>query len=340
MKKLITQSLFILSLIVLLFSCEKKGEPAEIKEMKVYDDPVTKFSIKYPSNWFTQSSPGQRFVCYTAQTARERFAQYEGKGLACAKFEVLIQKLTDGKTMDSVIQSTKLFTQDKYSAPTKVKIDGIDATKLTYNFELEDGMFNGEVYYAQKDPQYVAVIFFEAFSGTLEAYRKSIDEVLASVKLPVTPQAKDTIFKQEEADPPSKTMTSKGGDGYSIEIPDNFRAEGSKAAGTLSSRNYIGNRRADCNIQIDVIDASKQKNLKKIVEENSPKYKNSKPQEIKIGGVQAYVMPYSFKKDVESKVYFVIKGEKLYRITMNWYKPEEADYLPIFEKSIKSIKFN
>jgi hypothetical protein len=88
-----------------------------------------------------------------------------------------------------------------------------------------------------------------------------------------------------------------------------------------------------------VIDATKQKSLKKIVDENSPKYKNAKPVDTKIGGQPAYVMSYSFRKDDLSRVYYVLKGNKLYKITMNWFKGEEQDYLPIFEKSIASIKF-
>ncbi len=107
----------------------------------------------------------------------------------------------------------------------------------------------------------------------------------------------------------------------------------------IYSINYSGERRADCNIQVDVLDASKQNKLDKIVEDNRAKYKNAKPKDVKIGGVAAKVMDYSFAKDVKSRVYFTIKDDKLYRITMNWFKGEEKDYLPIFEKSIKSFKF-
>ncbi|MGA2297424.1 MAG: PsbP-related protein [FCB group bacterium] len=340
MKKFSIFSLVILFLTLTFWSCSKKGDATEITGLTSYTDPLTQFSIKYPTNWFMQSMPGTRFLVFSTKTAIDRFIQYDPKGIAGAKIEVLMQKLVPPITLDTIMQKTKRFTSG-YEPPQKVMIDGTPATKLVYTFELEDGEFNGEAYFATKDNQYVTVIIFEAFSGTMDAYRKNFDDIITSIKLAVTPKEKnaDTITKVVEAEPPSKTMATKGGDGYSIEIPDNFRAEASQAAGTLSSRNYIGARRGDCNIQVDVIDATKQKSLKKIVDENSPKYKNAKPVDTKIGGQPAYVMSYSFRKDDLSRVYYVLKGNKLYKITMNWFKGEEQDYLPIFEKSIASIKF-
>ncbi|MFA6571270.1 MAG: PsbP-related protein [Bacteroidota bacterium] len=341
MKKALTLVFSIFILTLALTSCGKKGDATEITGLTAYSDPTIEFSMKYPTNWYSQTVPGTRFICFTKKEAKDRFIQYDPNGNTGAKIEVLFQKLEEGITLDTIIKKTKLFNPENYKAPVKVKLDGVDAVKIAYSFPLEDGEFNGEAYFATKDNKYATTIIFEAFAGTMEEYHKKFEEMIASVKLAVAPKEKgtDTIQVQVEAEPASKVMMSKGGDGFSIDIPDNFRAEGSKAAGTISSRNFIGARRADCNIQVDVIDASKQKNLKKIVEENVPKYKNAKPVETKLGGQPAYVMNYSFGRNVMSRVYFVIKGERLYRMTVNWFKGEEKDYLPIFENSIKSFKF-
>ena len=42
---------------------------------------------------------------------------------------------------------------------------------------------------------------------------------------------------------------------------------------------------------------------------------------------------------VKGKVWFAMKGDKMYRITINWFTGEEKDFLPIFEKSVASFKF-
>jgi hypothetical protein len=50
-------------------------------------------------------------------------------------------------------------------------------------------------------------------------------------------------------------------------------------------------------------------------------------------------MEWKPRKDVKGKVYFAKSGDKIFRISMNWFVPEEKNYLPIFEKSIGTIKF-
>jgi hypothetical protein len=338
MKKLLTFcSIFALSLI--LWSCGSNSQPEEITGMTKYEDAVVKFSLKYPANWITQSIPGARFLVYSSKGVKDRFMQYDSKGKVGAKIEVYVTKLDSGRTLDTFMITSKLFQKNYYSKPVKVKLDGVDGYKQTYSFDLDDGKMDGEIYYGTKDGKYATLLSFEAFSGTLEGYRKYINDIVSSFKLAHEPEEIKPETVKVEAPPPSDVLITKGGDGYSISIPDNFKSETGKAKDAMSSRNYIGERRADCNIQVDVLDATKQQNLKKIVDENSPKYGNAKPSGTTMGGQPAYEMSYSSGRNVQSKVYFVIKGKKLYRITMNWFKGEEGSYLPVFDKCIKSIKF-
>ncbi|OGU18164.1 MAG: hypothetical protein A2X63_00225 [Ignavibacteria bacterium GWA2_35_8] len=340
MKKLLTLlSLFFICII--LWNCTPKAEPEEITGMTTYEDPVVKFSLKHPQNWIIIPTVGSRITIFSSKGAKDRFLQYDAEGKAGAKIDLYAKKLDSGKTFEEFMAKAKNFQPQVYSKPVKVILDGMDAYKQTYSFELSDGMMEGEVYYATKDGKYATAIFFEAFGGTLHGYHKYIEEMLASVKLAYEPAAKkpDTILV--EAEPPSQNLTTRGGDGYTISIPENFTSTTGSARDALSSRNYIGDRRADCNIQVDVIDATKQQNLKKIVEDdkNKAKYGNSTPSATSIGGQSAYVFSYSPGRNVQSRVFFVIKGNKLFRITMNWFKGEESSYLPIFEKCIKSLKF-
>ncbi|ROL57005.1 hypothetical protein D9V84_06155 [Bacteroidetes/Chlorobi group bacterium Naka2016] len=337
MKKLTTFLFLLLAFVV--FSCGEKKQIVEIKELATYDDPIMGFSIKYPTNWEIQKYPGDRFLAFTTKTVIKRFRTFDPEGEAGAKIELLAIKLPEGQTIDSVI-AKKQFTPETYSAPTKVVIDGVEAVKQTYEFPLGDGVFHGEIYYAQKDPQVVTVISFEAFGSTFENYKAGFDQILNSVKLAYIPQvAPDTVKKVVEAPPPSSNLIEYKGEGFSIKIPDNFDVRNPKVGGALKSYQYIGERRLDCDIRIDIFDASKQNKLDKIVEDNKARHKNTEPKPTTLSGEKAYYFEYSPIQNVKSRVYYVVHNNKLYRITMNWFVGEEQNYKPIFEKSVNSFKF-
>lgn len=331
---------FIIALtLFFLYSCGEKKQIVEIKELATYEDPILGFSIKYPTNWEIQKYPGDRFLAFTTRTVIKRFRTFEPEGESGAKIELLAVKLAEGQTLDSVMQK-KQFTPETYSAPVKITIDGVEAYKQTYEFPLGDGIFQGEIYYAQKDPQVVTIISFEAFGGTFENYKSSFEQILSSVKLAYIPQlTRDTVKKVVEAPPPSSNLVEYKGEGFTIKIPDNFDVRNPKVGGALKSYQYIGERRLDCDIRIDIFDASKQNKLEKIVEDNKSKHKNTEPKKTEISGENAYFFEYNPIQNVKSRVYYVIHNNKLYRITMNWFVGEEVLYKPIFEKSISSFRF-
>jgi hypothetical protein len=120
---------------------------------------------------------------------------------------------------------------------------------------------------------------------------------------------------------------------------DNFKAEITKASNTVYSRNFTGDRRADCNIRVDVREA-KSTNLKKIAEENQATIAGaSKVNSTKIGGKEAYFVNYNATKDVKGRIYYILNDNKLYQVSLTWFIGEEKDYLPVFEKSVNSMSF-
>ena len=54
-----------------------------------------------------------------------------------------------------------MFESKIYSFPEKVMIDGVEGKKISYAFELEDGNFHGEMYFAAKDTGIATVLTFE-----------------------------------------------------------------------------------------------------------------------------------------------------------------------------------
>jgi hypothetical protein len=349
MKKVILAA-FIIAFAIIAAGCGKKAAPIEVQGFDNYKDEAVKFELKYPSNWYVAlKRSGARFVCYTNKESMNRF-RFQGNyadGPAGAKIEIIPFKLTGPFNADSVFNNFRIFEPSIYSNPENLTIDGTPAVKRNYAFALNDGNFEGEMYIASKDTGFATVIFFESFAGTFKDYKKAaFDEVLKSIKLAITPDLRpDTITIVEEAPLPSATMKSISGMGYTLQIPDNFsseRAKGTKDA--ISSSMYIGQRRGDCYIAVVVKDATKQKDLKKIVDETVKTIGGaSAPSATTLGGQKAFMTSYSQSTkegSIKTKLYFVHHGDKLYQIAQTWNATKEADvFLPALEKSMASFKF-
>jgi hypothetical protein len=84
---------------------------------------------------------------------------------------------------------------------------------------------------------------------------------------------------------------------------------------------------------------SKKLSLEKVVEQNSKFFRSSYKGNTTIGGEKATYLNYSLVKNVDSRVYFVVKNDKIFRIIFNYYSPMKNDFLPAFEKVIASIRF-
>lgn len=311
----------------------------EIKGLNTYTDASMGFVIKSPSNWQSQNREGERFLSYTTTEGLKRFHNYDVDGETAAKIELNVIQLGENQTIDSVM-SRKIFQKEVYSKPENITIDGVKAYKQTYTFDLNDGQFQGEIYYAQKDQKTVTVISFEAFGGTFDKYKEKFTEIIQSAKLAYIAEKKSDTFKVvKEADPPSANLVNYKGDGFTILVPDNFDVKTPKTA-SLKYYRLEGNRRGDCNISIDIIDASKQNKIDKIAQDNKTKFGNVEPKATNMSGQKAYIFEYSPAQEIQRRAYFVVNGNKLYRIIMDWNKAKDAElFRPVFEKCISSFKF-
>lgn len=329
---------------ILFISCGKSGpDPVAIESLDTYTDNVTGFSIKFPKNWIKSSVPGGRFVVFSHESAKKRFSKYDPEGFPSAKIDVMVADLTTGVTIDSLVAKAKMFDASMYEV-ADTQIDGVQGKKLVYSFPLgfEDNIFNGMIFIAAKDTAKATIITIEAFDNSFETYKASFDEIIASIKLAKAPEVKapEVITITEEAPPPSQTLDMRTGDGFIIGVPDNFKAENiGKASNALRAWSFLGARRGDSFIKIETFDASKQKDLKKIVDENRASFQNASPRQTTLGGQSAYVLDYKPAASVKGRVWFAMKGDKMFRITLNWFTGEEKDFLPVFEKSVASFKF-
>ena len=332
----------LLSLIIglVITACDKGPKPVEITGLKTYTDPALKFSIQYPENWATIITQGQRVTVFSSNDTKSRFLDYASNGFPGAMIDLFVSKVDTTKTEADIIKNAKRF-EDNFYKQTAFTMDGVNAKRFEYGFPLEDGDFKGVLIVASKDEVTYTTLKLEVFGDAWEKYEEDFNKIIASVTLAITQSnAPDTLTLTEELLPPSDKLVTKNGNGFSISIPENFYQGKANSANVIASYNYIGDRRGDCNIQVDVIDASKTSDFKKSATELASKYPGSPAlSSTKIGGTDGFVMNWSPGKNIKGRVFFAKKESKLFRISINWYTPEEADYLPIFEKCVASIKF-
>ncbi len=324
--------------LVLLVSCsEKKIEPSKIDGMDTYTDASCGMSVHYPKNWTVKKSSGERFLVLSNPETESRFLDFK-EGAAGAKLDVKIASLKD-MTLDQFIAEDKIFSAEAYAPVEKATLGGQEATKLSFSADAQDGKFKGFKYYTLKDTV-LTTLEFSAFGGTYEAYAPQIDEIIKTFTCAGPTKQKeakiDTVKKEPE--PPSQNLVSAPGNGYTISIPDNFRAKGVKASGAIGGSQYLGDR-LDCTIQVDIIDAAKQSNLDKIANENKAQFGGSSQKATTLGGQKAYMFSYSPAAGIGRNAYLCVKDARLYRVFVTWNKAEEDKYLPVFNKCISSFQF-
>lgn len=319
-------------------ACQRHEDPFPVDELKPYKDDVRMFEIMVPSNWATQKIPGQLVVAYPAKDLASRFQTF-GKGRAGAKIELRVMVVDSTRTADSVVKNSKLeFVDglDRYKVEN-VTFGGKPGKKLSVEFDQEDGKYRAETYVAEQD-SVITVLTLAAFGGTFSDYSDAFEKIVSTIKLaqkekPV--EIKRDTMAPTGPEPPSDTLRQFAAPDFTIQIPQNFQGTKAKASG-ISSMSFAGSR-LDCTIQVDVFDASKQKNLDKIGEQNKGNYGGQAARGTTVGGQKAIYFAYNPTASVASRAYFTVKGDKMFRITLNWYKPEQNIYLPIFEKCVASM---
>ncbi|MBX7155804.1 MAG: hypothetical protein K1X91_12670 [Bacteriodetes bacterium] len=327
--------------VVALASCgPKKAEPAKVDGLETYSDASTKLSVKYPKNWQATPSVGERFMVISTPGSENRFVEFK-EGPAGAKIDVHTVKLKE-ITLEQYITDDKIFDNNIYSAEEKTTLGGVPATHIKYSFDMEDGKFQGEKWYALRDSM-LTTLEFAAFGSTYDAYKSTFNDIMQSF-VPATapePRKANVVIDTTNAgpEPPSATMMNASGNGYTISIPDNFRGKGVKSGNSMGGTEYLGSRK-DCTILIDVLDASKQSKLDKIAADNKAGFGGGNPSMTQLGGVKAAMFSYSPAAGIGRKVYLAVKGDKLYRVFLTWNKAEEATWLAPLEKSVGSLKFN
>lgn len=318
--------------------CAKKVVKANIAEWDQFQDPYFKVSFTYPKGWFVVNEPGKISI-YNNQEASQKFFDPTSENPAGVRIVIAQEKDTLNSTLD---QYTKDFKDDKVQSGFDIKgtadktVEGLRALEVVYSgFYDKETKLSGSRVTTWKDSSFFT-LNYEAFNDMYEPYKVVYDRALASLVLP-RPKPKS---KDPNADViPTKETKSIKNDVLEMTVPDNMSDMYPKPSGEVTFNMNLSIYRKDCTIDLDVRPAKKL-TLEKVVEQNSKKITNVKGKgTATIGGEKAQFFNYSLAKDVRSRIYFVVKNDKIYRVIMNYYAPMEKDFLPAFEKAIASIRF-
>ena len=217
-------------------------------------------------------------------------------------------------------------------------IEGLGAKKVAYTGAYDENTKIHTICVATLKDSTIYYVQYSAFNNLFEPNKFVFDSVMVSLSLP------KKIIIEKGVDPaiPVAQTERYSDNNLQLEHPANFGASDvAKKGDVISAVRFMGTNkdsRNDCTIDIDVRPAKKL-SLEKVVDQNSKFFKASSKGNTTIGGEKAIYLDYSLVKNVDSRVYFIVKNDKIFRIILNYYSPMKKDFLPAFEKVIASIRF-
>ena len=321
---------------ILVQGCSKKTEPVKIAEWDHYQDPYYKLGFNYPKGWTVGADGGVIKVYSTKAAADKFFDPYDEKKPDGVELIIARVKMDTVKTIEDFL---KEFKNEKTASGFLVKdeeakkLEHLDGRMITFAgaYTKENKITSSRVIAIADSIMYY--IQYSGFADLYEANKVVFDTLLASVRLPKAKSAAET------ADPsaPSPDFEQFDNVAFKFQYPGNFDVGIAKKKGEASMSIEVKGLRQDCTIRFDLM-ASKGLTVEKVLEQNEKFFKASSKGQATIDGLKALYLNYSPAKDISSRAYFVVKGDKLVRILVNYFAPKRAEFLPAFERTVGSLK--
>jgi hypothetical protein len=329
--------LFALLVSIMIIGCgKKKVDIKTVGELTQYKDPVYSFEVSYPKDWVKNNEIGTgRF--YPDQNSMGRFSDpYSGAGqggvqikVACVKSGDALEKAAKDYKDTMRAEQRKIDNEEKFKLGDK---EGIKVY-LTSNYGKENVQKSYRIFFVTDSV--VTYIDCAAFNYDWEAYAPIFDAVVKSLKTGITPKAGATS-NVATIEKPSDKFENYNTPYFTVSYPENFNFS-SPPKGKNEFSVELKGERLDCTIRFDVFGAQKL-TVDKVVNQNKAAYKTTSATPVTIDGTAAQYMNYSQIKNVSSRAYFIVKNDKVIRITLNWFTPESDTYKPVFEKVVNSMK--
>lgn len=328
------RSLVLILGLLVVYGCGKKTEQVQISGWEQYEEPYSKISVTYPQGWLLQQE-GTKLTFYSDQELVTRFLDYSGEGKDGGRIIVSQQKMDSLEALENYVASLKrdlINAGYDIESEESAQLDGIPSTKLVFGGYIDkDTKIEATQITAIRD-SFMYMIKLEAFN-VFTPLIAVLDTAVASVTFP----APKTAEQQEDPSIPSTTLVTFENDYLKISYPDNFEPEMPTPKEPSEFSLQIKGYRLDCSVQIDIIPAQGLA-PEKVVEQNAKFYRETSRGESIIDGVSATYLNYSMVRGIQSRVYFLVKNDKFYRIIVNYFSQMRDVYLPVFEKVAGSIQ--
>ena len=328
-----TTALFLTALaaIVLAGCAEQKMEPIAVGEMQEYRDPGLGWSISFPNDWPVKNAEVGRARFYSANGVDSKFRVPNEPGTIGSEISVDAIKTSDGPG-DVARKIAEMKAGGFQIQPEeKVSIGGLDAIKVKYgaNYGKNSIIYGHHVYVVKDSTLYD--VSFAGFGKFYDAYTQVFEASLNSFK-PAKPKEKGV-----DETLPSETVSPISSKSFSFEAPDNFNST-SPSKEKYEEVVQLRGVRQDCSIRFD-ISAAKGLSLDKVFEQKKSLLRGGSTGKATVGGQPAMTLTGAVTKDVQRRFYFIVKDDKIIRVTMDWFKPQSAQYSAAYDKVIASVKF-
>jgi len=323
-------------LVVLFVSCGKKEPPKLTFQFQGYENPTLRYHVEYPKGWILNQESG-KLRLLSSQDAYEKLVDPTSKSSIGAVIFVSASKDTLGGDLQKFYESTLAVDKDKesiekYEEVTDVKVGDKAAKRLYYRLKYDKATIKRVEKYLVTADTLDFTIEFISFNEMFESYKPAVEKLISTFGFP-----KKLEKGVDAGEKPSESFSTYNNALYTIEYPDNFDIKAAKKGETGSVVTFSGYR-LDCTFVVDIF-PSQNLSVEKVFDQNKGKYPGAGGQkETTINGLKAIYLNYAGAANIGSRAYFVVKGDKVYRLTLNWFKPQEADYLAAFEKIATSLK--
>ncbi len=319
----------LLGLLIVGCGGQKTVTPIAVGEMQEYRDPLYGYRLQFPKGWKNQSDAGKTRI-YSSEETVQRFVDPTGAYADGIMIAVDVTKTTSpGQQKDSLLAEMK--NPGRTITPeTPTTIGGKPGTMISYTANWskkakEEGM---HIYVPLDTLLYD--ITFAGFGDQYAAHKLIFDALTKSFEF-----AKP-VEKGRDQTLPSEAFTDYDAKLFSFQYPENFNFV-AVAKGNNELALGLRGVRQDCSILFHVF-AAKGLTVEKVVDQNKGKYAGATTGKATISGQPSLTLTYSPTKEVERRFYFLVKADKVYRVTMDWFKPQREQYLATYEKVIQSIK--
>lgn len=313
--------------------CQKKLEPVAAGAMSDYRDPAYGFKIQYPQMWKQLGTTGKAVFAKSQEVSNKFVDASTGEEGAQVTAEVL---RLNGRSADSAIGASKDDLKQTYQniqvGPDEhLTVDGRAATKVPYSIPVtaQTAITGYEIYVPGDTAVYK--LDFMGFGEQFGAHAAVFDTMLHSFEVPVVVAKKPDVWS------PSGNLEAYSSNFFTMEHPDNLEFVDVRKGPKDDLAMEMRADRLDCSIHIDVFGAQKL-TVDKVWAQNKSRYNAKATGQSKIDGLDAYWVDYSPRKDIGSRAYFVVKNDKVVRVTINYFAPQKDVYFPVFEKCVSSLK--